>query len=47
MAYLIKFKGWTYEKSYYYLKERNNLINPKVICRQQLMRYSDELQTYK
>lgn len=42
MAFLAKCRGWKYEKTYYYLKERRNLINPDVKLRRQLIQYLEE-----
>ncbi|CAD8105859.1 unnamed protein product [Paramecium sonneborni] len=42
IAYLIS-RGWKYEKAFYYVKEKHNIINPSVQSKKQLIEFYESI----
>ncbi|CAD8181531.1 unnamed protein product [Paramecium octaurelia] len=43
IAHLMQSQGWSYEKTYYYVKEKRLTINPNPGFKKQLIQYSNQL----
>ncbi|CAD8085314.1 unnamed protein product [Paramecium primaurelia] len=47
IAYLMQSQGWSYEKTYYYVKEKRLTINPNPGFKKQLIQYRNQLNWFK